>query len=167
MSGAELAARRKAMHLTQDALAEELGVDVMTVSRWERETRGTPDTLLDLALRQLERLSPEPPLRVPHGYFEIGLFAWVIRAQLEEWSTFGLRGLLGTYQGEGIWALTVEQDVERTWESLFPPQVTGRVWIESGMTPVPRVCWSIPPTEYGPAEYGSLGDAPHLWLSQS
>ena len=106
-----------------------------------------------------------PEAVIPQDDFQTNMFAWVIREQLKGWAEFGLRGSLGEYQDDGTWTLTVEQAGEITWSALFPPHVTGKVWIESGMTPIPRVCWSIPATEHGPAEYGSLGDAPHLWLS--
>jgi transcriptional regulator with XRE-family HTH domain len=44
---------RKQQGLTQKKLAECLGVDVMTVSRWERGVRGIP-THLPLALEALQ-----------------------------------------------------------------------------------------------------------------
>lgn len=39
MTGPEMVAARQRMGLTQDALANRLGVHVDTVSRWERGTR--------------------------------------------------------------------------------------------------------------------------------
>jgi transcriptional regulator with XRE-family HTH domain len=54
MDGAELKKRREALEMTQEELAKELGVDSMTVSRWERGTRSIP-SLLPLALETVER----------------------------------------------------------------------------------------------------------------
>ena len=51
MTGAEVRRLRRRLKLTQSALAKRIGVDVMTVSRWERGvTRVTPPvaTLLRL-----------------------------------------------------------------------------------------------------------------------
>lgn len=57
MKGRDLAIWRKQQGLTQKQLAQGLGVDVMTVSRWERGVRGIPPHL-PLALEALEhRLS--------------------------------------------------------------------------------------------------------------
>jgi DNA-binding transcriptional regulator YiaG len=39
MTGAELKECRERLDLTQEQLAHEIGVHVMTVSRWERGTR--------------------------------------------------------------------------------------------------------------------------------
>ena len=52
MTPAELQAWRKQADLTQAALAELLGVDAMTVSRWERGKRAIPP-FLHLALESL------------------------------------------------------------------------------------------------------------------
>lgn len=54
MNPDDLKNRREAMGMTQDQLATALGVDVMTVSRWERGIRGIPP-FLSLALKTLER----------------------------------------------------------------------------------------------------------------
>ena len=54
MTRTEVAARREALGLTQAELAAELGVHVLTVSRWERGIRAIPE-MLDLALEALER----------------------------------------------------------------------------------------------------------------
>jgi transcriptional regulator with XRE-family HTH domain len=53
MTGDDLILWRKKQGLTQRELAQSLGVDVMTVSRWERGVRGIPP-LLPLALEALE-----------------------------------------------------------------------------------------------------------------
>jgi transcriptional regulator with XRE-family HTH domain len=59
MEGRELAIWRKRHGLSQKQLAQGLGVDVMTVSRWERGVRGIPPHL-PLALEALEnRLKKE------------------------------------------------------------------------------------------------------------
>jgi transcriptional regulator with XRE-family HTH domain len=59
MVGDDLILWRKREGLTQRGLAQSLGVDVMTISRWERGTRGIP-VLLPIALEALEnRLSKE------------------------------------------------------------------------------------------------------------
>jgi transcriptional regulator with XRE-family HTH domain len=50
----DLKARREALKLTQDQLARELGIDVMTVSRWERGARSIPP-YLSLAIETVER----------------------------------------------------------------------------------------------------------------
>jgi transcriptional regulator with XRE-family HTH domain len=54
MTGDDLILWRKKQELTQRELARSLGVDVMTVSRWERGTRSIP-ALLPLALEALEK----------------------------------------------------------------------------------------------------------------
>lgn len=53
MKADELLAWRKRRGLTQRQLARALGVDVMTVSRWERGVRSIPPHL-PLALEALE-----------------------------------------------------------------------------------------------------------------
>jgi transcriptional regulator with XRE-family HTH domain len=53
MKGIDLAVWRKQQGLTQKQLAKGLGVDVMTVSRWERVVRGIPPHI-PLALEALE-----------------------------------------------------------------------------------------------------------------
>ena len=53
MEGKNLAEWRKQWRLTQRQLANVLGVDVMTVSRWERGVRSIPSHL-PLALEALE-----------------------------------------------------------------------------------------------------------------
>lgn len=53
MKANELVAWRKRWGLTQRQLAQALGVDVMTVSRWERGVRSIPPHL-PLALEALE-----------------------------------------------------------------------------------------------------------------
>ncbi|MBW1954066.1 MAG: helix-turn-helix domain-containing protein [Deltaproteobacteria bacterium] len=54
----DLSAWRKRWRLTQRQLAQALGVDVMTVSRWERGVRGIPPHL-PLALEALEHRMKE------------------------------------------------------------------------------------------------------------
>lgn len=54
MNPDELKSRREALGMTQEQLARELSVDVMTISRWERGTRSIP-VLLPLALETVER----------------------------------------------------------------------------------------------------------------
>ena len=53
MKGRDLTEWRKRWGLTQIKLAQALGVDVMTVSRWEREVQ-VPTPVLPLALEALE-----------------------------------------------------------------------------------------------------------------
>jgi DNA-binding transcriptional regulator YiaG len=50
----ELKRRREGLGITQGELAREFGVDVMTISRWERGTRSIPP-YLELALQTVER----------------------------------------------------------------------------------------------------------------
>lgn len=52
MTGPELRTRREVLGLTQQALAERLGIDSMTVSRWERGEHGIPP-YLHLALLEI------------------------------------------------------------------------------------------------------------------
>ena len=54
MTGDELKQEREKMGLTQQALADALGVDVMTISRWERDVRTIPP-YLPLALESIHR----------------------------------------------------------------------------------------------------------------
>jgi len=54
MTPAELKAFRQEFDLTQVELARMLGVDVMTISRWERGERPWPD-YLPMALNDLRR----------------------------------------------------------------------------------------------------------------
>lgn len=53
MKSNELKKWRSSNKYSQSQLARVLGVDVMTISRWERGTRKIP-SFLDLALRALE-----------------------------------------------------------------------------------------------------------------
>jgi transcriptional regulator with XRE-family HTH domain len=56
MTGPELRARRKALGLSQAALAQRLGLPRNTLARWEREElRIEHDEVLDLALQRLEQ----------------------------------------------------------------------------------------------------------------
>jgi DNA-binding transcriptional regulator YiaG len=58
MKGRDLTDWRKRWGLTQIKLAQALGVDVMTVSRWEREVQA-PTPVLPLALEALENRMKE------------------------------------------------------------------------------------------------------------
>jgi len=53
MDADELKEKRKALEMTQAQLAEALGVNIMTVSRWERGLRSIPPHL-SLALEAIE-----------------------------------------------------------------------------------------------------------------
>jgi transcriptional regulator with XRE-family HTH domain len=53
MDADELKGKRKALEMTQAQLAEALGVNIMTVSRWERGLRSIPSHL-SLALEAIE-----------------------------------------------------------------------------------------------------------------
>jgi transcriptional regulator with XRE-family HTH domain len=53
MDADELREKRKALGMTQAQLAQSLGVNVMTVSRWERGLRSIPPHL-PLALEAIE-----------------------------------------------------------------------------------------------------------------
>lgn len=52
MTGPEILAARQSLGLSQATLADRLGVDVMTISRWERGER-EPAPYLRLALQHL------------------------------------------------------------------------------------------------------------------
>jgi transcriptional regulator with XRE-family HTH domain len=65
MKGQELSNWRKNLNLTQRQLASALGVDVMTISRWEREKRGIPSHL-SLALEALENRIKEGKINGLH-----------------------------------------------------------------------------------------------------
>jgi DNA-binding transcriptional regulator YiaG len=54
MTGNELKDWREKLEMTQGQLAHALEVDVMTISRWEREVRSIP-TYLKLAMETVER----------------------------------------------------------------------------------------------------------------
>jgi transcriptional regulator with XRE-family HTH domain len=54
MDGKELAAWRRERGLTQEQLAQLLGVHKLTVSQWESGRRNTPGRLLELALEAVE-----------------------------------------------------------------------------------------------------------------
>lgn len=56
MTPEELVAHRKALRMTQQALADALGVHQVTVARWETGAREIPP-FLALALAQLKRQS--------------------------------------------------------------------------------------------------------------
>jgi transcriptional regulator with XRE-family HTH domain len=53
MDADELKEKRKALEMTQAQLAEALGVNIMTISRWERGLRSIPPHL-SLALEAIE-----------------------------------------------------------------------------------------------------------------
>lgn len=53
MDADELKEKRKALEMTQAQLAEALGVNIMTISRWERGVRSIPPHL-SLALEAIE-----------------------------------------------------------------------------------------------------------------
>jgi transcriptional regulator with XRE-family HTH domain len=53
MDADELREKRKALEMTQAQLAEALGVNIMTISRWERGLRSIPPHL-PLALEAIE-----------------------------------------------------------------------------------------------------------------
>jgi transcriptional regulator with XRE-family HTH domain len=53
MNGDELRQRREGLGMTQEQLAKALGVNTMTVSRWERGVRSIPPHLT-LALEAIE-----------------------------------------------------------------------------------------------------------------
>ncbi len=55
MTGKQIATRRKALGLTQVALARLLGVAGNTVARWERGEVSFPEKLVGLAMWALER----------------------------------------------------------------------------------------------------------------
>lgn len=53
MNGDELRQRREGLGMTQEKLAQSLGVNIMTISRWERGVRSIPPHL-SLALEAIE-----------------------------------------------------------------------------------------------------------------
>jgi transcriptional regulator with XRE-family HTH domain len=53
MNGDELRQRREGLGMTQEQLARALGVNTMTISRWERGVRSIPPHL-SLALEAIE-----------------------------------------------------------------------------------------------------------------
>ena len=53
MDADELRGKRKALDMTQAQLAKALGVNIMTISRWERGLRSIPSHL-SLALEAIE-----------------------------------------------------------------------------------------------------------------
>ncbi|MGA9767917.1 MAG: helix-turn-helix transcriptional regulator [Blastocatellia bacterium] len=53
MNGDELKQRREELGMTQEQLAKALGVNIMTISRWERGVRSIPPHL-SLALEAIE-----------------------------------------------------------------------------------------------------------------
>lgn len=56
MKPEDLKHRRKALNLTQNELAEKLGVSGNTVSRWEKgEMKPDAEEMLELAMRYLEQ----------------------------------------------------------------------------------------------------------------
>jgi transcriptional regulator with XRE-family HTH domain len=57
MKGDKLRERRQALGLTQQRLADRLGVSRNTVARWEREEMAIPG-FLGLALKTIEREKP-------------------------------------------------------------------------------------------------------------
>lgn len=59
-SQSELKKQREKLGLSQRELAEALGVDVGTISRWERGAR-TPPKYVALALEALERIVKKSP----------------------------------------------------------------------------------------------------------
>lgn len=81
--GKRIAARRKALGLTQDALAEQLGITAQAISKWENDQscpdismlpklaeifRCTTDELLGIAPKELSPVyspAPEPPAEIP------------------------------------------------------------------------------------------------------
>jgi len=58
MKNEQLKQRREALGITQEQLAQILGVDIVTISRWERGTRSIPPHL-PLALEAIERKDNE------------------------------------------------------------------------------------------------------------
>jgi transcriptional regulator with XRE-family HTH domain len=56
VTGRELKALRDRLGMTQAALAKKIKVDVMTVSRWEREVGKIPH-LVEIALKAIEKES--------------------------------------------------------------------------------------------------------------
>lgn len=58
MTAAELIAARKALRLSQAALAARLGISRVTVARWETNARPIPP-YLDLAMKQLAQEQPK------------------------------------------------------------------------------------------------------------
>jgi transcriptional regulator with XRE-family HTH domain len=55
MTPEQLKQRRRALGMTQRQIADALGVDRQTVSRWEVGSHGFPGRMVDLAMQTIER----------------------------------------------------------------------------------------------------------------